>query len=201
MRVDRASREWRDNAPDPGKLIPESRIGRTYTRAGGTEMPNAPWAMPSLAAWRRDVTVERARGARMPANRESGRSAACGTALFARQGAHRISDRHRVDADTHDLRQQRDHRILVIGEAVAVEFGADGGVLDRLFLVLIEYPVDRRTIAEAIGPGFGRDAGQLRVAVHDDDPGFGLAAQLGHGCAAARIGRIDAGQLERLRLS
>ena len=57
----------------------------------------------------------------------------------------------------------------MVGEAVGVELGADGGVARGLFLVLVEHPVDRAAVAEAIGPGGRRDAGELGFAVDMGD--------------------------------
>ena len=67
------------------------------------------------------------------------------------QRAHRVGDRVRFHAHPHDLGEQGDHALLVICEAVGVELLADGGVLDRLLLVLIEHPVDRAAVTLVIG--------------------------------------------------
>ena len=51
--------------------------------------------------------------------------------------------------DTHpaDLAEQDNHRFLVFGEAVEVEFLAEGRVFGREIAVLIQHPFQRRTVA------------------------------------------------------
>ena len=95
----------------------------------------------------------------------------------SRRRAHRLDDRHGLDADARNAPEKVDNLLLVIGEAVRVELLADGRVLRRLFLVLVENPFQRRAVAEPVGPGFGRHAGELRLAIEDDDSVVGIGAQ------------------------
>lgn len=81
-----------------------------------------------------------------------------------------MRDAHGLHADGGDAGQQVDDFFLVIGEAVGVEFLADGRVLRFLFFVLVEDPFQRATIAELVFPRFGRDAVQAGFGVQRDYP-------------------------------
>lgn len=110
----------------------------------------------------------------------------------AGQSAHGVGDRHRLHAHAHDAGEEVDHRFLVVCEAVCVEQPRDGGVARGLLLVLIEHPVDGGAVAEAVGPGGGGNAGQLRLAVHPHRADVGERLELGGSGFLAR--RVDAGQ-------
>ena len=69
--------------------------------------------------------------------------------------SHRLDDLHRLDAHARHAHQQVDDLLLVVGEAVGVELLADGRVLRRLFLVLVENPFQRRAVAELVVPASG----------------------------------------------
>ena len=49
-----------------------------------------------------------------------------------------------------DAFEEIDHLLLVVREAVGIELIANGRVLRRLFLVLVEEPFERRAIAELV---------------------------------------------------
>ena len=66
--------------------------------------------------------------------------------------AHGFDDLHRLDAHARDALEKIDHLLLVIREAIGVELLADGRVLRRLFLVLVENPFKRRAVAELAAP-------------------------------------------------
>ena len=91
---------------------------------------------------------------------------------------------HGFDADGDDAGEEGDHRVLVVGEAVAVEFFADGRVSRGLFLVLVEHPVDGAAVAEAIVPCGAGDAAELGVFIDHDNAGFGQALEPGLGVGA-----------------
>lgn len=65
------------------------------------------------------------------------------------EGLHRLSNCHGLDADRDHATEQVDAALLVIGEAVSVEFFADGRVARGFFLVLVKHPVDRASVAGA----------------------------------------------------
>ena len=69
-------------------------------------------------------------------------------AVLPVSGSHRFDNFHCLDADAGDAHQEIDHLFLVIGEAIGVEFLADGGVFRSLFLVLVEDPLDGGAGAE-----------------------------------------------------
>src|SRR5664279_6108418 len=86
--------------------------------------------------------------------------------------ADRLHDPHRLDAHRRDAREQVDHALLVVSEAVGVELRADRRVLGFLFLVLVEHPFDGVAIAEQVAPGARRNAGERRLAVDGDAAGL-----------------------------
>ena len=92
----------------------------------------------------------------------------------------------RGEEDPADAGQQVDHLFLVVGKAVGVELLADGGVLGFLFLVLVEHPINRAAVAEAIGPRFRRHTGERGFAVERDDAGGRVGAQQRFRCEARR---------------
>ena len=97
------------------------------------------------------------------------------------QHLHRLRNPHRLHAHRGHAHQQVNDFFLVVGETVAVEFLADGRVLGFLFLVLVEHPVNGRTVAKLVGPGFGRDAAQRGFAVKRDAARSRIGAQHGLG--------------------
>ena len=81
---------------------------------------------------------------------------------------HAVHYLHRLDAHgTYTLQQVYDS-ILVVGEPVRVELLADGRVAGLAFLVLVEYPLQRRTASELIAPCVGGDSGEGGLVVEDD---------------------------------
>src|SRR5262249_27626385 len=70
------------------------------------------------------------------------------SALFS---THCLDDFHGLDADARHALHEIDHFLLVIREAVGVELFADGRVLRRPFLVLVENPFERRPVASCAG--------------------------------------------------
>src|SRR5437879_3680111 len=70
------------------------------------------------------------------------------------RGSHLASDLHGRHAHGRYACQEVDDFLFVVGKAVVVEPGADGGVLGFLFLVLVEDPLQRRAVAEPVVPGF-----------------------------------------------
>jgi len=60
---------------------------------------------------------------------------------------HLADDALRFHRHPRHARNEVDHLFFVIGEAIGVEFLADGRVFRRLFLVLIEYPFQRAAVA------------------------------------------------------
>jgi hypothetical protein len=72
-----------------------------------------------------------------------------------------VGDLDGCHADGRDACQEIYDLLLVVGEAVGVEAGADGGVLRLLFLVLVEDPFERRAVAEPVLPGLGWDTGKV----------------------------------------
>jgi hypothetical protein len=61
---------------------------------------------------------------------------------------HLPNNLHGFYAHARDAREKVDHLLLVIREAMGVELLADGWVLRRLLLVLVENPFERRAVAE-----------------------------------------------------
>ena len=53
---------------------------------------------------------------------------------------HRLGNRHRFNAHPLYAHQQVDDFLFVIGEAISVEFFADGRVFRLLFLILVRDP-------------------------------------------------------------
>ena len=106
------------------------------------------------------------------------------------QGRHLSCYRHGIDADSHNFREEVDHAFFVIREAVRVELGSDRRVAGFLFLVLIEDPVDSRTVAKAVIPGMSRDTGDLSIFINDNRAGIGIALQLRLRLGA--LGALDA---------
>lgn len=95
--------------------------------------------------------------------------------------------------------QQVDDFFLVITEAVGIELLADGGVLGLLFLVLVEYPVERAAVAQFVGPGLGRDAAQGGLRIQRDATGSRVGAQDGFGRQAGGAGFVVGGVGSRQR--
>ena len=60
---------------------------------------------------------------------------------------HVLHDLHRVDAHASHAFEKIDHVLLVVGEAVGVKLLADGRILRRLLLVLVENPFERGAVA------------------------------------------------------
>ena len=61
----------------------------------------------------------------------------------------------RFDAHRRYLREQVDHFLLVVGEAIGVEFFADGGVLGLRFLqILIDEELAHSVITQRMEVGF-----------------------------------------------
>jgi hypothetical protein len=58
---------------------------------------------------------------------------------------------------------------FVIGKAICVELLANGWIFRCFFLELVEYPFQRRAIAEPVGARFCGNAVQLRFGVEHDD--------------------------------
>jgi hypothetical protein len=79
--------------------------------------------------------------------------------------SHRVDDLHRFDAHAGHAAQEINHLLLMIGEAVGVEFLANGWVLWRLLLVLVENPFERGAVPKPVSPRFRWHAGQLCLAV------------------------------------
>src|SRR5689334_15027320 len=82
--------------------------------------------------------------------------------------AHRATDPHGRDAHGRDAAEEVDDLLLVVGKAVGVEVGADGGVLRFLLFVLVEDPLERRAVAEPVLPGLRRNAREGGLAVEHD---------------------------------
>ena len=98
------------------------------------------------------------------------------SALSTRQRVHNL---HRLHADGADAQQQINDLLLVVGEAVGVEFFRHGRVADFVFLPLIQHPFERAAIAEFVVPGCGRDAAQGGGGVHFDGAGGFVGFELG----------------------
>ena len=74
--------------------------------------------------------------------------------------AHGTDHGHGFDTDGGDAHQQVDDLFFVVGEAVGVEFFADGGVFGFFLFVLVQHPLDGAAVAEFVGPRLGRNAAQ-----------------------------------------
>ncbi len=72
---------------------------------------------------------------------------------------HRFDDFLGFDTDAGDAQEKVDHVLLVIGEAVGVEFFANGGVFGGFFFVLVKNPFQGRAVAELVIPGGLGNAG------------------------------------------
>ena len=89
--------------------------------------------------------------------------------LDALGSGHRLDDGDGLDADGDDAAQEVDDVLFVVGEAIGVEFLADGGVAGFALFVVVEDPIDGGAVAEDVLPGGGRDVLQGCPAVQDDD--------------------------------
>jgi hypothetical protein len=81
------------------------------------------------------------------------------------QLAHGLDYLHCLDANARDAFQEIDHLLLVIREAIGVEFLTDGRVFRRLFLVLVENPFERGAVADLVAPRRRWNARELGLAV------------------------------------
>ena len=102
--------------------------------------------------------------------------------VLAGGGSHRLRDAHGFHAYGGDAQQQVDDLFLVVGEAIGVEFFADGGVFGFLLFVLVEYPIERATVAELVSPCFVKLGDVLALGVFNPFEAF---AALGAASAVA----------------
>ena len=111
-----------------------------------------------------------------------------------------VDNVHGFDADSADAQQQVDDVFFVVGEAVGVEFFADGGVAGFALFVAVEHPFEGGAVAEFVFPGDGGDAAEGGIGVElNGAVGFvgfefgfvGGADQFGVDVVASERGWVD----------
>jgi len=119
--------------------------------------------------------------------------------LSVGQGFHRGNDFLCLDAHPRYALEQVDDFLLVVFEAIGVEFLADCRVFWRLFLILVQNPFEPGAVAEPIIPSQRRHARKLCLAVENDYSVFLVGFQNGFGREAGARGLfvLCIGSLER----